>query len=93
MAWASASPLGALIRGCANFSGIGSLLTSCGTSSVVADDLVLTASNLPTNNFGIAFMGATQAMLPFGNGILCRRIGGHNLRLVHDGGIVLGSRR
>ena len=62
--------------GCSNSTGVGSALTACFSSSVAADDLVLTATGLPTNNFGIVFMGATQALLPFGNGILCVDVGG-----------------
>jgi len=50
-------------------------MTASGTTSVTADDLVLTTSSLPLGSFGLAFMGpSATSPLPFGDGLLC--IGG-----------------
>jgi hypothetical protein len=58
--------------GCANSAGAGSRLRADGTDSVSADDLMLTASQIPANKFGIVFMGMTQiAAAPFGDGQRC----------------------
>jgi hypothetical protein len=38
---------------------------------VAADDLFLTATDLPPNQFGIFFMGPAQIEVPFGDGKLC----------------------
>ena len=43
--------------GCANSTGAGAFLSSSGSASASADDLVLTVSNVPPNQFGILFMG------------------------------------
>jgi len=59
--------------GCANSTGAGALLSSSGSASASADDLVLTVSNVPPNQFGILFMGGSQVVdrIPFGDGLLC----------------------
>ena len=57
--------------GCANGTGVGALMTGSGTTSVLNDDLVLTTVLLPTNQFGIFYMGSNQINLPFGNGLRC----------------------
>ena len=57
--------------GCANSTGRGALMTACGTASVAADDLVIRVRDLPANEFGLVFMGAGQAFIPFGDGQLC----------------------
>jgi len=62
--------------GCANSSGGGALLTACGSESVAADDLLLTASGLPTNKWGLFYMGAAQLDMPFGDGQRCVGSGG-----------------
>jgi len=70
------------VYGCANSSlgldGIpqGGLLAACGSASVAADDLVLTASQLPADQPGIFFMGGSAIELPFGDGKRCVGAGG-----------------
>ncbi len=49
----------------------GALLAACGSASVVADDLVLTVSQLPPNQFGLFYMGAGQTQIHFGDGFRC----------------------
>lgn len=70
---ATASPCGNedALAGCANSSGAGAVLSHAGSTSLAADDLLLTASNLPANQFGLLFMGSSEISLPFGDGILC----------------------
>jgi hypothetical protein len=60
--------------GCANSfaPSRGAILSAGGTSSVVADSLLLEARWLPPNIPGILFMGgAASSSLPFGDGRLC----------------------
>ncbi|MCP3914504.1 MAG: hypothetical protein GY711_02980 [bacterium] len=57
--------------GCANSTGSGAELVGTGSSSVTADDLVLTTSGLPPNQFGLYFMGDAQTLLQFGDGYSC----------------------
>ncbi len=59
--------------GCANSTSAGAFLSSSGSASASADDLVLTVSNVPPNQFGILFMGGDQVVdrPPFGDGLLC----------------------
>ncbi|MFT4540694.1 MAG: hypothetical protein ACI841_002622 [Planctomycetota bacterium] len=65
--------------GCTNASGAGAHLTATGSQSVGADDLVMQATQLPPNAFGITFMGTTRlTALDFGNGL--RVAGGNTLR-------------
>lgn len=64
--------------GCANSTGSGGTLTAGGTTSVFADDLTLTAASLPTNVFGLVFMGTQPASAPFGDGLRC--VGGQTFR-------------
>ncbi|MFT4538210.1 MAG: hypothetical protein ACI835_000643 [Planctomycetota bacterium] len=54
--------------GCANASGTGALLSATGTPSVLSDDLVLTASNVTANQFGVIYGGGDSACIPFGDG-------------------------
>jgi hypothetical protein len=59
--------------GCRNSSGAGAVLNGSGSSSIFSDDLVLTTTSMPANQFGIFFMGAqeTAAPLPFHDGARC----------------------
>jgi hypothetical protein len=57
--------------GCANSTGNGALLAPCGTASVAADDLLLNATDLTPNQFGIFFMAAGTGSFPFGDGQRC----------------------
>lgn len=54
-------------------------LCATGSTSVSANDLVLTCTQMPANQFGILFYGANQASIPLGNGVLC--VGGTLYRL------------
>jgi hypothetical protein len=55
--------------GCKNSTGHGAVLSSCGTSSVALDDLVLRAEYLPPSVFGLVFMGGSEASVPLGDGL------------------------
>ena len=80
--------------GCRNSTGNGGLLTASGSASVVADDLILTGSRLPANQFGITFMGAGTLRLVFGDGLRCVGGGGSGifrfpLRMADSAGVML----
>lgn len=80
---AGACPCGntSLSGGCANSTGNGTLLdVVAGTTSVVADDLVLQASNLPANAFTILIGAQAHRAVPFSDGNLC--IGGSQTKIV-----------
>jgi hypothetical protein len=63
--------------GCKNSTGAGTLLTGKGSTSVGSDELFLTATGVPPNQFGIIFMGgAATTPMPFGDGLLCVGSGG-----------------
>lgn len=57
--------------GCRNSTGQGGVLSADGTTSLVADDLVLTASRLPAHQLAVLWLGATQVDLAFGDGRRC----------------------
>ena len=57
--------------GCQNSTGLGAILSSSGSTSVSADDLVLHASQLPAHNFSIFIIGGGAQNLLFGDGLLC----------------------
>ncbi len=58
--------------GCRNSTGIGALLSSSGSSSVAADNLVLTVTGMPLFQPGIIYMGNVMVgPLPFGDGLRC----------------------
>ena len=58
-------------EGCRNSTGAGGVLAASGSTSVAADDLVLTASQLPASQFGLFIVGGGQNDLPFGDGLRC----------------------
>lgn len=61
-------PLG----GCPNATGSGAVLGASGSASTSADDLILTTTMLPANQFGIYFMGDQhEQATPIGNGLRC----------------------
>jgi hypothetical protein len=65
--------------GCTNASGVGAHLVATGSQGVATDDLVLTATQLPSNVFGIVFMGTNQLVpIDMGNGL--RVTGGNTFR-------------
>ena len=55
--------------GCATSTGDGALLMSTGTSSVTADDLILTVSNAPPFMFSLFYMGPNVDCVAFGDGL------------------------
>lgn len=58
--------------GCANNTGSGALLAGSGSSSVAADDLVLTTSSMLPGAFNILFMGPTSgAPVTMSDGLRC----------------------
>ena len=84
-------------EGCAHSGGGGGWIEACGSSSVSLDELTLTARGLPTNQFGILFMGAGEQSAVLGDGRLCVAPGGAGLfRYVpaqhsgSDGSITIG---
>ena len=62
-------------EGCINSTGVGGLLIASGSTSVTADDLVLTASQLPPGKLAVAFSGAYKMGgafgMPFYDGLRC----------------------
>ena len=57
-------------EGCLNSTGMGGLLAVSGSSSVTADDLVLTLFQLPANEFGAVYLGADPALcVALGDGL------------------------
>ncbi len=57
--------------GCQNSTGLGAILSYSGSTSYVADDLVLQATQLPPSAFGIFIVGGGATSGPFGDGLLC----------------------
>lgn len=66
--------------GCANSTQVGTLLSGAGTASVSADDLVLTATQMPANKLGRFYMGLGSTQVPFGDGLLCAGSGGYGIQ-------------
>lgn len=54
-----------------NSSGVGGAISHFGTASIAQNDLVLVASGVIPDGFGLFFYGADAADLPFGDGRLC----------------------
>jgi hypothetical protein len=66
-------------EGCANSTGSGARLSAAGTTSVSIDDLVLTATQVPPNMFGLMYRGGGTNNLPFGDGLRCVSAGATGL--------------
>ncbi len=70
-------------RGCANSGGSGANLVACGSGSLAADDLVLTAERLPASQPVLLFSGSGPIPggqgISFGDGLRC--VGGGLVRL------------
>jgi len=65
--------------GCRNSTGVGALLAAAGSGSVMADDLVLTVSQMPLAQPALIFMGTSPVgPLILGDGLRC--VGGNALR-------------
>lgn len=54
-----------------NSAGPGAQIGFLGSTSVAANDLILTCTDLPTGQLGIFFYGSNQVQLPFGDGFVC----------------------
>jgi hypothetical protein len=54
-----------------NSAGAGAVITTSGTSSISANDLVLEVSRAPAGQFGLFFFGDQQQSTPLGDGTLC----------------------
>lgn len=65
--------------GCMNSTASGGSLRGCGSSSVIEDDLLLTAWRVPPGKAYLPLMGAGQVHVPFGDGLLCVGSGGVGL--------------
>lgn len=55
--------------GCQNGTGVGGLLTAAGTTVSAADDLVLTVTQIPPNQFGIVYMAPNPDCSVLGDGL------------------------
>jgi hypothetical protein len=63
----------------ANSAGSGAQIGFVGSSSIAANDLVLTCTGLPTGQLGLFYYGPNQIQAPFGDGFRC--VGGTINRL------------
>ncbi len=66
----------------ANSIGSGAIISSGGSTSVAANDMVLIAYGLPLSQPGIFFYGPNQTQIPYGNGNLCAGGGINRLPVV-----------
>lgn len=66
-------------EGCANSTGSGAILGATGTTSVTTDDLVLTATQVPPDVFGLLYRGGGTGSLAFGDGLRCVTAGSTGL--------------
>jgi hypothetical protein len=55
----------------ANSAGPGAVMSTTGSTSIAANDLVLHATAAPPNQFGLFFFGDQQQSTPLGDGTLC----------------------
>jgi len=62
-----------------NSVGPGASIGFVGSSSITANDLILTAEDLPPNQIGLFYYGPSQIQVPFGDGNRC--VGGNVSRL------------
>ena len=77
-------------EGCANSTGSGAVLSASGSDSASADDLVLSATNLPDGEIGLYFQGNNAvnggAGVPFGDGLRCAGFEARRLELQTSAG-------
>jgi len=66
-------------EGLANSTGARGKIGWSGSTSHSANSLVLTASDCPSDQFGLFFYGPNQLQIPFGNGLRC--VGGGVFRI------------
>ncbi|MBV20646.1 MAG: hypothetical protein CMJ61_00585, partial [Planctomycetaceae bacterium] len=57
--------------GAPNSVGAGATMGYTGSTSILANDLVLTCDNLPPSQFGLFFLGQGQTQNPVGDGFMC----------------------
>jgi hypothetical protein len=62
-----------------NSAGPGAIIGFLGSTSVSANDLILTAIQCPPGQLGLFYYGPNQIQVPFGNGFRC--VGGSTFRL------------
>jgi V8-like Glu-specific endopeptidase len=60
-----------LFQGYCTSGSLGSVISATGSSSIAANDMVLHASNIPSNKNGLFFYGSNKQSTPFGNGTRC----------------------
>lgn len=65
------SPIQRYCTSLPNSTGNPAVIDFSGSNSLIANDLTLSVSDAPTNQFGLFFMGDVSAQLPFGEGLLC----------------------
>lgn len=65
--------------GAPNSTGVGAQIGFFGSTSLAANDLILTCSNGPVNSPGLFFYGPNQVQIPFGDGFRC--VGGQIFRV------------
>ena len=76
-------------RGCTHSGGYGMRIYGSGSTSIAADDLVLTADNCPPSNTGLFFVGMEIPTIQLFDGLMCS--GGNAFRLqgqVQTNGVV-----
>jgi len=76
----------------ANSTGVAADITPIGSTSVAAGQMILQATNLPPNGFGLFFYGTAQTSTMAGDGLIC--VAGSTVRLgvtQAQGGSVLKS--
>ena len=66
-------------EGCLTSTGAGATISASGSTSLSADDLVVTVSGVPHFQHGVQYMGQSQIQLPFGDGLRCVGSGGSGL--------------
>ena len=69
----------------ANSTGFPGEIGWTGTTSIAADDLQLTATNLPMNKNGIFYLGTGQIQAPFHNGFRCVDLNVVRLGVINTG--------
>lgn len=74
--------------GAPNSAGTGASMSTSGSTSILTNDLVLTATGCPANQFGVFFYGPNQTQVVLGDGFRC--VGGSLYRLPAVSTDVLG---
>ncbi|MFT7680296.1 MAG: hypothetical protein ACI8QC_004302 [Planctomycetota bacterium] len=77
--------------GAPNSAGPGASISATGSTSILANDLVLTATGCPQNQFGIFFYGPSQTQVVLGDGFRCVDGSLYRLPAVDTGVFGIGS--